>query len=276
MWCPVCKTEYQEGITVCPECGMALEEGTEDDFVTEHLYRTGDKEEAEKLLEYLHFSGIGKAAGQEEEGVYMVTVPQNQVKQAEKLMRGFMMALQEEQDNAEDNSEDKNKDVVKETPEGILNNSSKTYTKKADEYKDVKNSGITFIIFGFIGIIYLILCRLGIIPLTYNEIVLVLLLCMFVFFVAGGFASVIKSKKIKGQIEEEEKLTKELKLWLDGNITSELLDSWKDSSVTDEENELIVISKIGSTLSDAYQQLDVSYIEMVADEYFNEKLSGNI
>lgn len=276
MWCPVCKTEYQEGITVCPECGSVLEEGTEDDFVTECLCRLKDKDEAEKLLEYLRFSGIERAIEQEEEGVYVITVPQSQVKQAEKLMRGFMMALQEEQDKAEDASEDKNKDAIKETPEGILNNSSKTYTKKADEYKDVKNSGITFIIFGFIGIIYLILCWFEIIPLTYNEIVLVLLLCMFVFFVAGGFASIIKSKKIKGQIAEEENLTKELKLWLEENITSELLKSWKDNSVTDEENELIVISKIGSTLSDAYKHLDVSYIEMVADEYFNEKLSGNI
>ncbi|MCX4326945.1 MAG: hypothetical protein OSJ45_06585 [Lachnospiraceae bacterium] len=265
MWCPVCKTEYQEGITACPECGSALEEGTEEDFVTESLCSLKDKDEAKKLLEYLHFSGIKKAEEQEEEGAYVITVPQSQAKQAEKLMRGFMMALQEEQDKTEDTAGDKNKDAE-----------TRTYTKKADEYKDVKNSGITFIIFGFIGIAYLILCWLGIIPLTYNEIVLVLLLCMFVFFVAGGFKSVIKSQKIKGQIAEEENLTNELKLWLDENITSGLVKSWKDNSVTDEENELIVISKISSTLSDAYKQLDVSYIEMVADEYFNEKLSGNI
>ena len=119
------------------------------------------------------------------------------------------------------------------------------------------------------------LCKLEILPLTYNEIVFVLLLCMFAFFIAGGFASVIKSGKIKGQISEEEELTKKIKLWLDENITSEIIGSWKDANVPDEENELIVISKIGAMLSGYYTELDTSYLEMVADEYFNEKISGS-
>ena len=103
------------------------------------------------------------------------------------------------------------------------------------------------------------LCKLEILPLTYNDIVLVLLLCMFAFFIANGVASVIKSGKIKGQISEEEALTKEIKLWLDENITGEIVGSWRDTNVPDEENELIVISNL----------------EMIADEYFNEKISGS-
>lgn len=279
MWCPVCKTEYQKGITICAECGSELVEGTEDDFLITSLCELKDKEASAKLLEYLQFSGITNAKEKEKDGVYIITVPQSQAKQAERLMRGFMMAQQEEQDKeaeafgaGNDGSQEKGSD---ETPEGILNNSSKTYTKKADEYKDARTSGITFIIFGLIGIAYLILCKLGILPLTYNEIVFVLLLCMFAFFIAGGFASVIKSGKIKGQISEEEELTRKIKLWLDENITSELIGSWKDANVPDEENELIVISKIGTMLSDYYTQLDTSYLEMVADEYFNEKISGS-
>lgn len=279
MWCPVCKTEYQKGITICSECGSELVEGTEDDFLITSLCELKDKVASAKLLEYLQFSGITNAKEKEKDGVYIITVPQSQAKQAERLMRGFMMAQQEEQDKeaeafgaGNDGSQEKGSD---ETPEGILNNSSKTYTKKADEYKDARTSGITFIIFGLIGIAYLILCKLGILPLTYNEIVFVLLLCMFAFFIAGGFASVIKSGKIKGQISEEEELTRKIKLWLDENITSELIGSWKDANVPDEENELIVISKIGTMLSDYYTQLDTSYLEMVADEYFNEKISGS-
>lgn len=98
---------------------------------------------------------------------------------------------------------------------------------------------------------------------------------MFAFFIANGVASVIKSGKIKGQISEEEALTKEIKLWLDENITGEIVGSWRDTNVPDEENELIVISKIGEMLSDYYKQLDTSYLEMIADEYFNEKISGS-
>lgn len=277
MWCPVCKTEYQKGITICAECGSVLVEGTEDDFLITGLCELKDEETAAKLLEYLKFSGITNAKEKEEDGVYIITVPQSQAKQAEKLMRGFMIAQQDEQEKealgaGNDSSGEKGSN---ETPEGILNNSSKTYTKKADEYKDTRTSGITFVIFGLIGIAYLVLCKLEILPLTYNDIVLVLLLCMFAFFIANGVASVIKSGKIKGQISEEEALTKEIKLWLDENITGEIVGSWKDTNVPDEENELIVISKIGEMLSDYYKQLDTSYLEMIADEYFNEKISGS-
>lgn len=277
MWCPVCKTEYQKGITICAECGSVLVEGTEDDFLITGLCELKDEETAAKLLEYLKFSGITNAKEKEEDGVYIITVPQSQAKQAEKLMRGFMIAQQDEQEKealgaGNDSSGEKGSN---ETPEGILNNSSKTYTKKADEYKDTRTSGITFIIFGLIGIAYLVLCKLEILPLTYNDIVLVLLLCMFAFFIANGVASVIKSGKIKGQISEEEALTKEIKLWLDENITGEIVGSWRDTNVPDEENELIVISKIGEMLSDYYKQLDTSYLEMIADEYFNEKISGS-
>ena len=277
MWCPVCKTEYQKGITICAECGSVLVEGTEDDFLITGLCELKDEEAAAKLLEYLQFSGITNAKEKEEDGVYIITVPQSQAKQAEKLMRGFMIAQQDEQEKealgaGNDSSGEKGSN---ETPEGILNNSSKTYTKKADEYKDTRTSGITFVIFGLIGIAYLVLCKLEILPLTYNDIVLVLLLCMFAFFIANGVASVIKSGKIKGQISEEEALTKEIKLWLDENITGEIVGSWRDTNVPDEENELIVISKIGEMLSDYYKQLDTSYLEMIADEYFNEKISGS-
>lgn len=276
MWCPVCKTEYQEGITVCNVCGSKLEEGTEDSFTTVNLYETEDKKTALKLLKYLQFSEIENTGLEEEDGIYIVTVPQSQEKEARKLISGFIMALQEEQDKIKDVNGNSRQDNVNSTQNGILNNASKTYIRKADEYKDVKTSGITFIIFGLIGILYLILCRLEVIPLTYNEIVLILLLCMFMSFVVYGFSSIIKSKKIKGQIAEEETLTSKIKLWLGKNITDGLVKSWKDESVTEEENELIIISKINEELQLNYPEIDKSYLEMVADEYFNEKFSARL
>ena len=87
MWCPVCKTEYQKGITICAECGSVLVEGTEDDFLITGLCELKDEETAAKLLEYLKFSGITNAKEKEEDGVYIITVPQSQAKQAEKMNR---------------------------------------------------------------------------------------------------------------------------------------------------------------------------------------------
>lgn len=306
MWCPKCKTEYQKGITVCVECGSDLEEGTEDDFVVSVLCELKEEATATKLMEYLEFSGIGKTGIKEENGVFQVTVPDSQYKQAEKLLRGFMIALQEDQENNNsgiqnivqkgfsnedilsgeevlinntdmegEDKQEKTSKTTDESPGGILYNSSKTYTKKADEYKDVRVSGITFIIFGLIGALYLILCETRILPISYNKIVFVCLLCMFIIFVAWGTASVLKSGKIKGQIAEEETLTAGIKEWIDANVTSEMIEGWKDKNASEEENELIIISQLGTKLVNYYTELDTSYLEMVADEYFNEKLSGN-
>lgn len=272
MWCPKCKTEYQKGITVCVECGSELEEGTEDDFVVSVLCELKEEATAAKLMEYLEFSGIGKAGIKEEDGVFSITVPDSQYKQAEKLLRGFMIALQEDQESnsggmqetiqedfynedipsgeeeipiqndADVEGEDRQERTDKkadESPEGILYNSSKTYTKKADEYKDVKVSGITFIVFGLAGALYLILCELEVLPISYNKVVFICLLCMFIIFAAWGTVTVFKSRKIKGQITEEETLTAKIKEWIDENVTSEMIESWKDKNVSEEEMSLL-------------------------------------
>lgn len=305
MWCPKCKTEYQKGITICAECGSGLVEGTEDDFVVSVLCELKEETTATKLMEYLEFSGIGKAGIKEENGVFSITVPDSQYKQAEKLLRGFMIALQEDQENnggesiqeefyyedmlpgeeeirlqnnkvtEEEDKQGQTNKKADESPEGILYNSSKTYTKKADEYKDVKVSGITFVVFGLIGVLYLILCEIEVLPISYNKIVFICLLCMFIIFAVWGTFTVFKSRKIKGQIEEEETLTAGIKEWIDANVTSEMIESWKDKNASEEENELIIISQLGTKLINYYTELDTSYLEMVADEYFNEKLSHN-
>lgn len=54
-----------------------------------------------------------------------------------------------------------------------------------------------------------------------------------------------------------------------------MIESWKDKNASEEENELIIISQLGTKLINYYTELDTSYLEMVADEYFNEKLSHN-
>jgi len=297
MWCPKCKTEYQDGITICADCGSVLVEGTEEDFAVTALCELQDGAVARKLMEYLEFSGVTGARMEDKDGIFVIIIPEKQYKQAERLLRGFMMALQEDGKKNQEESQDFSVNAgamfsdgtgteeqpgsientgTDEAPEEILYNPSKTYTKKADEYRDVKFSGITFIIFGLIGIAYLILCKLEILPLNYNEIVFICLLCMFAAFIIGGIVSVIKSRKIKGQIVEEETLTNEIKLWIDENISDEIIESWKDKNVSDEENELLVISSLSKKLINYYSQLDTSYLEMVADEYFNENLSGKI
>lgn len=91
MWCPKCKNEYREGITVCTDCKIPLVEFLDESKEnTELLHAFAEEAEAKKLISYLEYSGI--SAHDEwlgEEQLYAVFVDKKDYKQARKAFAAF-------------------------------------------------------------------------------------------------------------------------------------------------------------------------------------------
>ena len=161
------------------------------------------------------------------------------------------------------------------TPKVLLYTPAKEYVKKEDEYKDLKFSGITFIIFGVLGITYLVLCKAGVIPIDYNILIFVAIAAMFIVFLVLGITSVVKSSKVKEQIPVEEETTRNIKNWLKENITDEMTESWKDADSSEEENDLLIMAHIRAALIKKYPEADVAYLEMLSEEFYSENIFEN-
>ncbi len=294
MWCPKCKIEYRKGVTVCVDCGTELVERSVDETVD--VCEVSDEKTADEVMEYLSYSGIKEVAKErDEEGRFRITVPLAMEKRAERLFRGYLLAKEEEKEKESDTSE---ADVAVEAEQGetdtaflgetegenvlladeiaedtvdlLYTSNKKEYIKYADKYRDMKLSGITFVIFGLIGAVYLILSKTEIIPIQYNVVVFWIIAALFAGFLISGVVSVVKASKIKELIPKEEERTKEIMEWLDQNLTDAMVENWSDSRVSEGENDLVVTAHIRAMLLKEYKEESIEYLEMITEEYFEE------
>ncbi len=96
-WCPKCKVEYQEGYTVCSDCDVELVEELskeEEEYIP--FFQSEQKSIAEKLSKYFSYSGLTSVIRFHEEMlVYIVYVPSDKRKQAQKLYQAFYFVERE-------------------------------------------------------------------------------------------------------------------------------------------------------------------------------------
>lgn len=310
MWCPKCKMEYREGITVCADCGTEL---VQELINLVDLCEIKGEAAADELLGFLDYSGIKKIKKEwmEETESFRLLVDKKEAQRAEKLIHGYLLGKEQEKETqkqqfseetaAEDaeeilsaadisgteaeeddeqnitlssggeNSSLFDDEVEEETVELLYNKEQKEFVRRSEKYNDVKFSGYTLIIFAVLGGVYLTLTRLKIIPLSYDLVVFCILGVLFAGFLVAGVISLIKARKIKKEIPAEEERMKEINQWMEEYITEDTMSDWRDESVSEMENDLIVTANLRRYLMEHFPEADKAMLEKLADEFYENK-----
>jgi hypothetical protein len=281
-WCPNCKAEYQEGYTECSDCGVALVESIEEE-VAEFVpfLQATDQKLAEKLVNFLQYSKLPSTLSyQEENEVYVVSIPPRMEKEARKLYQAFYSVERENFEESIEESEDTElTSDEEEMTEGLQESEAEAeeeslekgaYVFKADRYKDLAGTVWIFLFFGITGLIFVILNMAGILSILNGWIPNTVMGVLFLFFLYVALSTQQKAQKIRVEIAAENKLTEEINEWLKEHVTQEYIDSLHKDSVSEELNYIKLTEAIKDQLVEQFGKQNLSYLDRLVEEYYND------
>lgn len=300
-WCPKCKMEYQEGFTQCSDCKVDLVDSLEEDMIS--LLQSKDQAMLEKLISFYDYSGLkAKLELNEALEVYEVKVPEKKQKQAKKLYQAFIAVESErklpedasveatelseeakedtleEQSTAEDTSEleeefEEQEEIdaidAEEELEEIVSKGQNVYVMKADQYKDLRDTVIVFLLFGIAGILAVILNVVGVFSFMSTLMMQLVFSVIFLAFLYVAFSTQRKAAKVKAEIEIENQLTKKINDWLEQNVTEQFLAELHDESLSNEINYIKKSDYIKDLLNKEFGDQNSAYLDRLIDEFYS-------
>lgn len=153
---------------------------------------------------------------------------------------------------------------------------SQKYKDSQSSAEDNKSSGWVLLFVGVAGIIAVILCMVGVIPLKFANPYLFygVFIAVFVLFLVMGVVSFANAKKFEVKANSENTLKEELIKWTSKNLTAEIIDKEIDDS--DKEAEEVLYFKrsivIASKLNNQFVNLDPFFLENLIDNKLYEML----
>lgn len=306
-WCPNCKTEYREGITLCADCKVELVAEYKDVVLknaTELLVKVDEEHQMfiHKLHDFLEYSQIPSVVLTELEMTALYVAPEDYSK-AKKCFKAYYsveteMIAQRAEEAAflkGESFEDYFGDVEDDSDEPetaafpSMNTSEKAGPRAASEnmdeqkyvsasakYEDYRSSGFTFTILGGIGVGVALLNFMDVISLFGGGFSSGVLLLIFAIFLGLGLFSFSKANSLKNAADVENRLIEEVKGWMDQNFTSEVLASLVDEGDVVEGKrtaELLYLDKVDQLVGmvkTSFPYLHDTLAEQLVEEFCNQ------
>lgn len=285
-WCPKCRNEYVEGITTCAECGVELvDELPEeiDENMPVKLCHAADENIGGKFILYLNMQGV-RTAGlmpvEEDdelyEGGFYVVVAGPEYKILSEDLEGYdeqREITEEDLSSLMPDLDEKLEELKQEEANQMLSElrteTSSVYVKKKDKYSDLKFSGISFIVFAILGFGLLALNIFDYISM-FNKFSTLIMIAVFTIFLIVGITSLLRAKKMKGIVSQEEKVSDDVMDWIDEHITDEYIGSLIDPDKTEEDNYFEAHAAMCRRTAEQFPLFNPDYIDQMMDERYNE------
>ena len=239
-FCPNCKYEFREGITVCSDCGATLV----DDL---SLFSSETKKETSEILtDDITVKEGDLEASDLEENTEGEISPEDFVLEyddAEEIVREFKRA------------------------EPYVNNEEKA--------EDNKSSALVLLTLGAIGIVGVILFFTGIIPnnlTTFSKYIICGVMgAMFVLFFVMGVVSMRNFKSFSEKAHKENNLSSEIRKWCSENMSRESIDASYPSEELDEELKYFErVKKMRELITNQFMNLNDAYLDRLIDEVYSD------
>lgn len=126
---------------------------------------------------------------------------------------------------------------------------------------------------GMLGIIFLFLCKIGIISLRLNIMFYIVLGSLFIIFLILGTTMMVKSKKLYAGIDEEDTLVYHVKSWVLENCKQVDIDQAIQNDDEEDSEEVKYFKRtqyIKNAINEKFLNLEDGFVDYYIDELYEK------